>query len=74
MPRALRTGSIAFGLVSAPVRLYPAIDEQDLSFHLVHRPDGSRIGFQKICKAEERRCPNDEVVDGYELDGELVRT
>lgn len=72
MPRALWTGSIAFGLVSAPVRMYPAIDEQDLSFHLVHRPDGSRIGYQKVCKAEDRPVPDDEIVKAYELDDELV--
>jgi DNA end-binding protein Ku len=72
MPRALWTGTIAFGLVSVPVRMYPAIDEQDLTFHLVHQTDGSRIGYQKICKAEDRPVRDDEVVKAYEEDGELV--
>jgi DNA end-binding protein Ku len=40
MPRALWSGSIAFGLVNAPVRMYPAIAEHDLELHLVHEPDG----------------------------------
>jgi len=61
MPRALWTGSIAFGLVYAPVRLYAAIDEHDLELHLVHVPDGSRIGYQKICKAEGEAVPDDEI-------------
>jgi DNA end-binding protein Ku len=72
MPRALWSGSIAFGLVSAPVRMYSAIDEHDLELHLVHRKDGSRIGYEKICKAEEKPVPDDEIVKAYELDGELV--
>jgi DNA end-binding protein Ku len=72
MPRAIWSGSIAFGLVNAPVRMYSAIDEHDLDLHLVHEKDGSRIGYEKYCKLEEKPVPNDEIVKGYELDGELV--
>lgn len=72
MPRALWSGSIAFGLVNAPIRMYAAIDEHDLELHLVHRKDGSRIGYQKICKTEGEPVPDDEIVKAYELDGELV--
>jgi DNA end-binding protein Ku len=72
VPRAIWSGSISFGLVAAPVRLYSAIDEHDLELHLVHVEDGSRIGYQKICKAEEKRVPDDEVAKGYELDGKVV--
>jgi Ku70/Ku80-like protein len=43
MPRALWTGTISFGLVSVPVRMYSAVQEQDLHFHFVHEKDGSRI-------------------------------
>ena len=72
MPRAIWTGSISFGLVTAPVRLYAAIEEHDLDLHLVHIEDSSRIGYQKICKAEEKRVPDEEVAKGYELDGHVV--
>ena len=72
MPRALWTGSIAFGLVNAPVRMYSAIDEHDLELHLVHRKDGSRIGYRKWCKEEDAPVPDDEIVKAYEVDGELV--
>jgi len=73
MPRALWSGSIAFGLVNAPVRMYPAIDEHDLELHLVHEPDGSRIGYEKTCKKEQRPVPEDEIVKAYEgRDGKLV--
>jgi DNA end-binding protein Ku len=67
MPRAIWSGAISFGLVNVPVRMYSAIDEQDLRFHLLHEPDGSRIGFQKVCKAEEKPVPDDEIVKAFEV-------
>jgi len=73
MPRALWTGSISFGLVNVPVRMYSAIAENDLRFHLIHEPDGSRIGYQKICKTEDKPVPDDEIVKAFEFEkGEFV--
>jgi DNA end-binding protein Ku len=73
MPRAIWSGSISFGLVNVPVRMYSAIDEKDLHFNFVHEPDGSRIGYQKICKAEEKPVPDDEIVKAFEYEkGEWV--
>ncbi len=65
MARAIWSGSVAFGLVNAPVRMYPAVHEHDLEFHFVHTTDGSRIGYQKICKVEDKPVPDDEVAKGY---------
>jgi DNA end-binding protein Ku len=67
MPRAIWSGTISFGLVSVPVRMYGAIAESDLHFHLVHEPDGGRIGYQKVCKAENEPVPDDEIVKAYEV-------
>jgi len=73
MPRAIWSGSIVFGLVSAPVKMFSAIDEHDLELHLVHEKDGSRIGYEKVCKKEGKEVPGDEIVKAYEVaDGELV--
>jgi DNA end-binding protein Ku len=72
-PRALWTGSISFGLVNVPVRLYSAVHEHDLHFNFVHEPDGSRIGYEKICKAEGKPVPDDEIVKAFEWEkGEWV--
>ncbi|MFP5450883.1 MAG: Ku protein [Thermoleophilia bacterium] len=73
-PRAIWSGSISFGLVNAPVRMYSAVQEKDLHFNLIHRPDGGRIGYQKVCKAEgDRPVPSDEIVRAYPFgDGEMV--
>ena len=67
MPRAIWTGTISFGLVNVPVRMYSAIQEADLHFHLVHEPDGGRIGYQKVCKAENEPVSDKEIVKAYEI-------
>jgi DNA end-binding protein Ku len=73
MPRAIWTGAISFGLVNVPVRMYSAIDEQDLHFHYLHRKDDSRIGYEKVCKKEGKPVPDDEIVKAYEFsEGEYV--
>ena len=72
-PRALWSGTISFGLVSVPIRLFSAIQDHTLHFHFVHEPDGSRIGYEKICKAEGKPVPDDEIVRAFEYEkGELV--
>ena len=73
MPRSIWTGSISFGLVSVPVRMYSAVEEHTLHFNYVHEPDGSRIGHEKICKAEDKPVPDDEIVKAFEYEkGEWV--
>jgi DNA end-binding protein Ku len=73
MPRAIWTGSIGFGLVNVPVRMYSAVEEHDLHFHYVHAPDGSRIAYQKVCRAEDRPVAEEEIVKAFEFEkGEYV--
>ena len=66
-PRALWTGSIAFGLVSVPVRLYSAVHEHRLRFHLVHEKDDGPIGYEKVCKLEGKPVPDSQIVKAYEV-------
>jgi DNA end-binding protein Ku len=73
MPRAIWSGSISFGLVNVPVRMYSAISEHKLHFHFVHEPDESPIGYQKICKLEDKPVPDKEIVKAFEFEpGEYV--
>ena len=73
MARALWSGSISFGLVNAPVRMYPAVHEHDLELHLVHVEDGSPIGYRKYCKEEDKAVPEDEIAKAYKTkNGKLV--
>ena len=64
---------ISFGLVNAPVRMYAAVSEQGLKFNLLHEPDGGRIGYQKVCKLDDKVVSNDEIVKAYEVEeGEFI--
>jgi DNA end-binding protein Ku len=73
MARAIWKGSISFGLVNVPVAMYAAVSEQDLHFHLIHSKDDSPIGYQKVCKEEDKPVPDDEIARAYELeDGSYV--
>jgi DNA end-binding protein Ku len=71
-PRAIWSGSIAFGLVNAPVRMYSAIHEETVHFNLVHTKDRSPIGYEKVCKAEEKPVPDDEIAKAYSVGGDEI--
>ncbi len=73
-PRSLWTGSISFGLVNVPVRVYSAVHEHRLRFQLIHTKDDGPIGYEKICKVEDKPVPNDEIVKAFEYKkGEFVQ-
>jgi DNA end-binding protein Ku len=73
MPRAIWSGTISFGLVSVPVRMFTAVSEHKLHFNLLHRKDESPIGYEKVCKQEGKEVPEDEIVKAYEIEkGEFV--
>jgi DNA end-binding protein Ku len=67
MPRAIWRGSIAFGLVTIPVRLYPAISPKDVRFHEVDRKTGRRVRHRRVVEVEEP--PPEEAVP-FRADGE----
>jgi DNA end-binding protein Ku len=67
VPRAIWKGVITFGMVSIPVQLYPATQDKDVSFHLLHKPDHSRIKFKRWCAAEDREVEPDELVKAFEV-------
>jgi DNA end-binding protein Ku len=73
MPRAIWSGTISFGLVAIPVRMFAAVSEHKLHFNLLHRKDESPIGYEKVCKLEEKPVPDSEIVKAYEIEkGEYV--
>lgn len=67
MPRKLESAHISFGLVTLPVGIYSAIDEQDIHFNQLHAPCGSRIKQQRICPVCKREVNYEELVKGYEM-------
>ena len=71
--RSVWAGTVSFGLVSIPVRLYPAIAPRDVAFRQVHTDDGGRISFRRVCTACGADVPYAGVARGLELpDGGLV--
>ena len=70
MPRSIWSGAISFGLVNVPVRMYSAISEHNLHFNYIHVKDGSRIGYEKICKEEGTPVPDEEIAKAFNWEGE----
>ena len=64
--KALWKGAITFGLISIPVRLYSAVSEKGLKFHLLHEEDGGRIKYKRECSKCGKEVTLDDIVKGYE--------
>src|SRR5881227_3268882 len=71
--RSIWKGAISFGLVSIPVKLYSATEEKDVAFHQVHRDDGGRIRYKRMCEIDNDEVPYSDIAKGYPLpNGEVV--
>jgi len=71
--RAIWKGAVSFGLVNVPVRLYSATENHDVQFRQVHREDGGRIRYQRICSIDGEQVSYDDIAKGYETeDGQMV--
>jgi DNA end-binding protein Ku len=66
MARAIWSGSISFGMVSIPVKLYGATESKDISFHLLHATCGTRLQQRRWCPTDEVDVPWNETARGYE--------
>jgi DNA end-binding protein Ku len=66
-PRSIWNGTITFGLVAVPIKLYTATESKTVHFHEVHAKDGAPIEHRRICPKEGREVPYEEVVKGYEV-------
>jgi DNA end-binding protein Ku len=60
-------GTLTFGLVSVPVKLYSAVVHRSVRFHQLHATDHARIVQRRYCSAEEEEVPFEEIVKGYEI-------
>ncbi|HZB30021.1 MAG TPA: Ku protein [Streptosporangiaceae bacterium] len=67
--RSIWKGAISFGLVTIPVKVYSATEQRDVSFHQVHRKDGGRIKFRRVCTVCGEEVAYADVAKGYELPG-----
>jgi DNA end-binding protein Ku len=67
MPRAIWSGSISFGLVNVPVKLYSAVHHQDLSFHQFQEGTNARIRNKRVSEKTGKEVDYDDIVKGYEV-------
>lgn len=66
--RSLWKGSISFGLVNIPVRLFAATEKKSVRFRYLHAPCRTPIEYRKVCPTCNREVPMDEIVKGYEYE------
>src|SRR2546430_2091978 len=67
MARPIWSGSISFGLVSVPVKLFSATSPKEVRFHMLHDKDGARIQQKRVCSADGQEVPWEHIVKGFEI-------
>lgn len=71
--RMVWRGTISFGLVTIPVRLYVATENKNVPAHQIHVNDGGRVQYKRVCSIDGAEVPYEEIGRGYEsATGELV--
>lgn len=67
MPRSLWSGSITFGLVNVPVKLFPAVKERDVHFHMVTKDGKCRLRRKLVCPDTNKEYDFKDTARGYEV-------
>src|SRR4051794_11571628 len=70
--RSIWKGSLTFGLVNVPVKVYSATEDHDVSLHQVHDEDGGRIRYQRTCEVCGETIAYANIDRAFEEDGQLV--
>ena len=67
MARPIWSGSISFGLVSVPVKLFSATSPKEVRFHMLHDKDGGRIQQKRVCSVDGEEVAWEHIVKGFEI-------
>jgi DNA end-binding protein Ku len=67
MARAIWSGTISFGLLNVPVRLFSAVSRKTIRFNELRESDGSRVRHKRVAEADEEEVPYEQIVKGYEI-------
>jgi DNA end-binding protein Ku len=70
MARAIWSGTISFGLLNVPVKMYSAVSSQKISFRELRESDGSRVRHKRVAEADGEEVSYDDMVKGYEISPE----
>ena len=66
-PRSIWNGTITFGLVNVPIKLYTATESKTVSFSQVHVKDGAKVEHRRFCPKEDKEVDYKDTVKGYEV-------
>jgi len=66
--RPIWSGTISFGLVSVPVRMFPATKSKELRFHFLDKKDLTPISYEKVRRDDRERVDPEEIVRGFEIE------
>jgi DNA end-binding protein Ku len=66
VPRAIWSGSISFGLLNVPVKLYSAVSKQTVRFRELRENDGARVRHKRVAEGDGKEVPYEKIVKGYE--------
>jgi DNA end-binding protein Ku len=67
MARAIWSGSISFGLLNVPVRMYSAVARRNIALREIRASDSSRIKHRRVAEGTDEEVPYDEIIKAYEL-------
>ncbi len=67
MARAIWSGSISFGLLNVPVKLYSAVSKNTVRFRELREKDGSRVRHKRVAEEDGKEVSYDDIVKGYEF-------
>ena len=67
MARAIWSGTISFGLLNVPVKLYSAVSRKTIRFNELRESDSSRVRHKRVAEADDKEVPYEEIVRGYEI-------
>jgi DNA end-binding protein Ku len=67
MARAIWSGTISFGLLNVPVKLYSAVSRKTIRFNELRSSDGARVRHKRVAEGTDEEVPYEEIVKGYEI-------
>lgn len=70
--KAIWTGSIGFGLVNIPIKMYSAVEESSLDFDMLDKKDHSNIKFKRVNEHTGKEVAWENIVKGYLLNEKYV--
>jgi len=68
VPRSIWSGTISFGLVSVPVRMFSATESKELKFHFLDKRDLAPVGYDKVRRDTGEHVDSEEIVRGFEVE------